>query len=255
MFNSIKSSGRQIALYIFILWTSIACHPYFAPVDQARYTRLQIDSTRTAQADYVQFYQPYKQQLDKEMNRVIGQSALALTKPNAPETLLGNFFADALLQQGRKLNPAIDIAFGTKGGLRTDLPQGDITVRHLYELMPFENELVVLTLSGKQIDALARFIASTGGQPVAGLSMHIVKGKPRNIRIRDTPLDIQGKYVVLTYDYLANGGDHIQGFSHPLERNNLGIKVRECLMDYVEACTSAGQVINTQLDGRIKIDE
>src|SRR5690606_31823605 len=136
--------------YLLLLAVAIglggaSCSRYFAPHGQAAYTELQVDSTIADDPDYVAFYAPYKAQLDAEMSRVVGRTAVSLTKPSdEPETLLGNFFADVLLAEARKQVPDAEFAFGTKGGLRIELHQGPITVGHLFELMPFENEIVVL---------------------------------------------------------------------------------------------------------------
>src|SRR3546814_712039 len=140
--------------------------------------------------DYLQFYPPYKKQLEASMTRVVGRAAISLTKPSdEPETLLGNFFADVLLARARKQIPDAEFAFGTKGGLRIELHKGPITIGNLFELMPFENEIVVLELTGENVLDLAQFIATTGGQPVSGIRMEIHDGKATNIRIGGKSLD------------------------------------------------------------------
>jgi len=234
---------------------SISCSRYFAIGGQAAYTKFQVDSTIVDDPAYVRRYAPYKGRLEAEMNRVIGRAAVDLTKPdNARETLLGNFFADALLAEGRKLHPGADFSFGTKGGLRTEIRHGDITVGHLFELMPFENELVILELTGDSVRELAQFIAATGGQPISGIRMKIAGSKATDIQIGGKPLDNGRTYKLVTYDYLANGGDNSRGLAHPINRFDLGKKVREALIDYVSGQAQAGETINTQLDGRITRD-
>lgn len=249
-YYKIRSYLTLLAAIICLIGAS--CSKYFVPHGQAAYTKLQIDSTIIADSSYVAFYMPYKQQLEAEMDRVVGRAAIDLTKPNdTPETLLGNFFADALLAEARKQDPEAAFSFGTKGGLRIELQQGPITIGNLFELMPFENEIVILELTGESVQDLARFIATTGGQPVSGISMEISGSKATNIRIGGEPLDPNRTYKLVTYDYLANGGDNSRGLDNPVSRMNLGIKVREALIDYVREHAQAGKNINTQLDGRI----
>lgn len=243
----------------YLVWLAVAlglestsCNKYFTPHGQATYTKFQIDSTLADDPTFIRLYEPYKQQLDAEMNRVIGYADTALTKPSGvPETRLGNFFADALLAEGQKRYPDAVFSFGTKGGLRIELQKGNITVGNLFELMPFENELVLLELSGDSVLQLARFIAATGGQPVSGLRMRIDKGKAADITVAGKPVERSRTYKLITYDYLANGGDNSRGLSNPVSRINLGEKVRETLITYVSEQTQAGKHINTQLDGRI----
>ena len=244
---------RYFPLLAVAIWLGGAsCSRYFAPSGQAVYTQLPVDSTIADDPDYVQFYTPYKKQLEAEMNRVVGHAAVSLTKPrDEPETLLGNFFADVLLAEGRKQVPDAEFAFGTKGGLRIELHQGPITIGNLFELMPFENEIVVLELTGEKVQQLAQFIAASGGQPVSGIRMEVHDGKAANIRIGGNPIDTNHTYKLVTYDYLANGGDHALGLDAPTSRTNLGIKVREALISYVTHEAQAGNDINVQLDGRI----
>ncbi len=247
------SRCRPLLFTVAVGLATVSCNRYFAPVGPGSYTKLQVDSTVVGEPAYLQLYAPYKQRLEAEMNRIVGHADVALTKPgDAAETRLGNFFADALLAEGRKLHPGAEFSFGTKGGLRTELQRGPITVGSLFELMPFENELVMLELPGERVLQLARFIAATGGQPVAGLRMAINGGEPVGITVAGKPLDTSRTYQLITYDYLANGGDNLRGLDHPARRVNLGKKVREALMDYVNAEAANGRHITTQLDGRIK---
>lgn len=247
------TTRNSLLLLAVAVWLGGAsCSRYFIPRGQAAYTQLQVDSTTVDDPDYVQFYAPYKKQLEVEMNRVVGRATVSLTKPSeVPETLLGNFFADVLLAQARKQVPDAEFAFGTKGGLRIELNQGPITIGNLFELMPFENEIVVLELTGEKVQQLAQFIAATGGQPVSGIRMEIENGIATNIRIGGKPIGPNQTYKLVTYDYLANGGDNSRGLDDPINRTNLGIKVREALIDYVSEKAQAGNDINTQLDGRI----
>ncbi len=248
--------SRLALLSLALVLGSTSCSRYFVPQGRAAYTQLQIDSTVADDPTYLRLYAPYKAQLEAEMNRVVGHADVALTKPaNAAETLLGNFFADALLAQGRKAHPDAELSFGTKGGLRIELPKGDITVGHLFELMPFENEVVLLELSGTDVQQLAQFAASTGGQPLSGMRMKIIDGQAADITIAGKPLDLSRTYKLVTYDYLANGGDNSRGLAHPISRINMGQKVREALIDYVSEQTEAGKHINTQLDGRISLGQ
>jgi len=244
--------SRLLLLAVAIWLGGASCNRHFVPRGQAAYTELQVDSTIVADPDYVNFYAPYKKQLETEMNRVVGHAAVSLTKSReAPETLLGNFFADVLLAAARAQDPEAEFSFGTKGGLRIELSQGPITIGNLFELMPFENEIVILELSGEKVLELARFIAVTGGQPVSGIRMAINDGQATNVRINGKPVDTGRTYKLVTYDYLANGGDNSRGLTDPVSRTNLGIKVREALIDYVTNEARAGNEINVQLDGRI----
>lgn len=212
-----------------------------------------INNDMAVDSGMVKTYLPYKQQLDAEMNQVLGYSEVAMIKSNdLPETVLGNFFSDAVLQQALKYDPTIDFSMpSTKGGIRVDVPKGTIKLSNIFELMPFENELVAFTLKGKDVQELINFIAASNGQPIAGLRMKIVDRKAADVFIQGKAFDPQKTYRVLTSDYIAGGGDNALGFKNPIEKKVLGLKVRDAIINYVKEIQAAGKTLNPQLDGRI----
>lgn len=229
------------------------CAPvFFIPSDQ-NHSQYEISAEIPSDPKIENYIAPFKDSLESVMNTVIGHSEQRLTKPGSQsETLLGNFFTEALLHEGRKLDPDIDFSFGTTGGLRIELPKGDLTVGNIFELMPFENSLVILELSSEKVEQLAQFIAASNGQPLAGMTLEIKNGKAQNIRTGGQPIKKDQVYKLLTYDYLANGGDNVKGLNDPISRVDLPQKVRETLLEHIEGLTKQGQSINTRLDGRVK---
>lgn len=215
-----------------------------------------IDKDIPVDSNILHLYQPYKTKLEAEMNQVIGHSELLMAKVDTiPESVLGNFFADATLQQGRKLDPEIDFAMpSTKGGIRTAVPKGEIRVSNVFELMPFENALMVYTISGAEAQQLLNFIAASNGQPVSGIRMKIRDRKPEEVVINGKAFDINSNYKVLTSDYIASGGDNARGFKNPVAVKELGLKVRDALLNHIKEQEAAGKKINSSLDGRITKD-
>lgn len=187
------------------------------------------------------------------MNEVIGQAAETM-KGHAPESLLSNISADIYLQTATDFQGEnVDIAIVNLGGLRTVVPAGDITVRKVFELMPFENELVLLWLKGDKLNELLQYFAGMGGEGVSGLRMEIKDGKAVNITINDKPLDPTKVYSIVTNDYLAGGNDKMVQLAQAEKRVNTGIKVRTMLLNYIKNETKKGNKIQSKLDGRIKI--
>ncbi len=232
----------------------ISCNRHYV-VQNNQYQQYGIGQKEPADSSLIRYYLPYKEKMETEMKRVLGVADHELTKSTAPETLIGDFYADAVLAEGLKLNPNIQFSMPTtKGGIRNPLPKGNLTVERIFELMPFENELVVLKLSGAGVKKLIDFVVSSGGQPVSGLRMKIKNNVAYDITIAGKPFDINKDYTVLTSDYLANSGDDQRVFSNPIERANLGKKVRDVLIDYIVGQTKNGKTINTQLDGRIVVE-
>src|SRR5690606_8175015 len=109
--------------------------------------------------------------------------------------------------------------------------------------------------TGEKVQQLAHFIAATGGQHESGIRMEIDHGLATTIRMGGKPIGPNQTYKLATYDYLANGGDNSRGLDDPISRTNLGIKVREALIDYFFYKQKTAYDINTQLDGRIKSNQ
>lgn len=255
MLSSTTGVKRLLGFISLIyLLSAVSCSSGYQLVKADR-REYPVNASIAVDSTVLKTYLPYKAGLDSQMNQVIGHSALAMSKKSSdtlPESLLSNFFADATLVQARKLDKAIDFAMpSTKGGIRVDLPRGPITVSNIFELMPFENELVVCTIKGTEAQRLFEFIAASKGQPVAGLNMKIKDKKPVDVVINGQPFDISRNYRVLTSDYVSNGGDNTLGFKDPLEKKVLGLKVRDALLNEVKEKHAEGKTITAQLDGRI----
>jgi 2',3'-cyclic-nucleotide 2'-phosphodiesterase (5'-nucleotidase family) len=201
---------------------------------------------------------PYKHQLEKEMNQVIAHSEAAFMKADV-ESTLGNFVSDAVMFETKKIlgkdSAMAAVVILNKGGLRNALPKGDITIGNIFELMPFENELVLLTLDGHHFKGMLDKIAEKGGLPEAGITMGIAGGKPTKVLVGGQPLDSTKTYGVVTSDYLANGGDNYTFFLNPAQRQSLNKKLRDVLIDYCKDQTATGKILKPYLDGRIQLSK
>jgi len=198
--------------------------------------------------------QVYRDSLSKTMDQAIGETAQALTK-ELPEGTLGNFCADACLHQAGILCKEADIALPdicilNHGGLRASLPQGKVTLGNLYELMPFDNELMIIGLDKSGLDSLLQFLAKKGGAPIGGFRMTLANDSLQDHSL--PPTTQSGKYRVLTSDFLANGGDSYPALRSSTDRTWLGLKVRDALILEVREKYQAKQLINTPKDGRIR---
>ncbi|WP_316830888.1 5'-nucleotidase C-terminal domain-containing protein [Pedobacter aquatilis] len=239
------------SFFIAAMALLFSCKSHFDLV-RANRNQYAINSAVPADSAVIKTYLPYKLKMDEQMNAVIGRTDSALVKTRGPESRLGNFFADACLSEAKKIDNTIDFAMpSTTGGLRNSLPKGDIKLSNVFELMPFENELLVLKLKGKDVLDLCKFIAQTGGQPVSALKLKIENKAPVEILINGKAFDVSKTYNVLTSDYIAGGGDDSFGMANPLEKKVLKLKVRDALIQYIKNQTSAGKTITAQLDGRI----
>ncbi|MBL7717997.1 MAG: 5'-nucleotidase C-terminal domain-containing protein [Flavipsychrobacter sp.] len=194
--------------------------------------------------------QPYKEELDKKMSEVIGRADTTLTKKQ-PECTLGNFMADAQLAAARELYPDVTVSVSNYGGIRVSyLQEGPVMLRHMYELMPFDNTLVILELPGTVLVEFCQHMASLKGWPVSGLSYTIKDKKAVNIKVNGQAVKEDALYKVATSDYVANGGDncHFLKAYKPVLTN---IFVRDVLIAYVRNRTASGQALSATLENRV----
>lgn len=198
---------------------------------------------------------PYKDSVDLLMNRVIGHCSKTLIKEQ-PEGTLGNFVADALLHQSEEFfNTKIDFSIVNNGGIRIpSLPEGDITVGHIYELMPFDNMVALITCSGHSVKKLFNIAASKGGWPVSNATYIINKQTAISIFIGNEQLDTNKTYRFACSDYLANGGDGCS-FLIDEENNISNILFRDMLIQHIESLSQHGQFVTGNKENRISSNE
>lgn len=190
---------------------------------------------------------PFRERLVVATNVVIGHTPVELTR-GQPESLLGNMAADAMLSVVQDLTSApVDMALTNTGGLRTSVGPGDITVGRMFELMPFDNLLVVLDLTAVQVDSLAQQIARNGGDPIAGFSFVIEDERATDIRVAGERLDPARTYRVVTADYLADGGGNYDVLWDVTTRTGINYLLRDAFITWVRETGT----VNPTLDGRI----
>jgi len=195
---------------------------------------------------------PYKNTLDEQMNIAIGTSAQRLYKQK-PESPLGNWMADALQQQGKKLSrKAISASIQNYGGIRIpEIPEGPVSLGKMYELMPFDNLLVIVEMTGPQVVQLFNHIAADGGWPVSSEVQFVLNDqKAQRITIDGKALLSDQQYYIAMPDYIANGGSDCD-FLIGLPREDTGVLIRDLLIEEVRDLTAAGKNMEAKVTGRI----
>ncbi|MBT8396627.1 MAG: 5'-nucleotidase C-terminal domain-containing protein [Gemmatimonadetes bacterium] len=194
---------------------------------------------------------PFRDRMGEEIREVLGESEGVLSKA-WPEGTLGNFATDAMLwAANRVFDEPIEMALTNNGGLRVPIGPGSITMGQMYELMPFENMLSVLVLSGDQVRELCDQLAEKRGEPIAGFSFRIVtQGQRRvaqDVLVGGKEVDPKARYRLVTNDYMANGGDSFSALEAPLSRTDLPVLVRDAFIEYIREV----RVLQPRLEGRI----
>lgn len=185
------------------------------------------------------------------MNDVVGVCDESLEKKQ-PESSLGNFMVDAFfVMAAEKYNTKVDAAFMNYGGIRLNqLPAGNVTRGKIFELMPFDNLLVLQKIKGDVLQQFLDLTASKGGVPVAGLTMQIKDKKAVNVQIGGKALDAGAVYTIVNSDFVANGGDNADMLRRIPQVSN-GYLMRDALFDYIRVLKSKGKNISGAVENRV----
>ena len=252
MFNNrnLRIGGVFFALLFFV-----GCGPAKEPVfvDGRVYT---VDPLNVPKKDTTidSVIAIYRYDLEQEMSQVLAYSEQTMTR-GTPEGLLNNFVADLVFEIGQDISEGdqpIDFCLLNYGGLRAPIPEGPVTMSHVFELMPFENEMVVITLSPEKTLELFDYLAASNvGMPVSGIKLKLDDEVVRKVLIGGQEFNQERNYRVLTSDYLAGGGDNMTFFLEPIDYEYLGMRIRDAIIRHLKEKHQQGLHIQSRLDGRI----
>ncbi len=197
--------------------------------------------------------------MDDRMMHVVGKTSVLLDGERATvrlkESNLGNVIADSL----RAMTDA-DIAFQNGGGVRASIPVGDITIKDIYTVLPFDNTVVVVEATGKQIwDAIEHGISvypGAAGQflQVSGVSYTFDASKEPyqrlvSVEYNGAPIEMDRKFRLVANDFLTGGGDKYLMLKECKELVRTKSYLRDAFLEYFQK----NPVISPQLEGRITI--
>ena len=181
--------------------------------------------------------------VEEEMSKVLSQNANDLVKDRKHprlNTAISNLFGDATYEivspiYKKRTGNDIDFVLMNWGGIRADLAKGPVTVGDAYALMPFENEVVIVTMKGEKVQELVDYLIKHRlPHPLSKqVALQITQdGKIVKFTINGKPFDPNATYRVATSDYLFNGGDAMYFFGNPIQKEDTGYKIRNVLIDY-----------------------
>ncbi len=182
---------------------------------------------------------------------VLGRNAVALNR-RRPEATVGDFLCDAM-----RFQSGADIAMQNPGGMRADLPAGDVTRGAIYEVMPFDNTIVTLQLTGADVKQVLEQglahgrVTQVGGIRYAFDDSRPAMGRVTSLTLADgSPLDPARTYSVAVNNFMATGGDDYDALNRG-EKGDGGLLIRGALEAYVRDRCKAGAELRIVEDGRI----
>ena len=246
---------RSLLLLLFTSLLFAGCNNSVPPITKDGKHYIRIDSTIGFSQELEKTIEPYRNQINKKMKRVIGYSDLDLLK-GRPESYLTNFTGDIILHEGRKIAkekklPVPDMSVVNTKGLRSPIKKGPVTVESIFRLMPFENKLVIMRLDGKEMQKLFDHMADFGGESMSGVSFGIKDKKPVNIKIGGRSFNPKRTYTIVVPDYISHGGDRYYMLKDVKERYDTDVLIRDAIIQGIEELTKQNKHITSSLDKRV----
>jgi 2',3'-cyclic-nucleotide 2'-phosphodiesterase (5'-nucleotidase family) len=241
--------------------------PAATPADvHARVTEAPVDATISDDKAVDKMLEAYSPKV-RALEQVIGKLKGDLRKGGVGAGSLGNFVADGIrAESSRKLGGPVLLAVTNSGGMRKNaISEGDLTLRDIFELLPFENALVAFDLTGAQVLDLLRVVVSNrDAQSGARIKYRVTTDKQLEVESvkllidgQEKEIDPKAVYTVISIDYLLNvtGGDYAVVLKQATNTRPLSLTIRDAITNYVKAETAAGRDIKSTLDGRFVFDK
>lgn len=238
-----------------------ACAPKHYQLTGVERTRIIVDNRYDQNPDEAaaRYIAPFKRVNDSIMGPVMGRVAHNMHAVR-PESDLSNLLADILIWAAKDYGEQPVFGVYNIGGIRADLTKGDVTYGDVLDIAPFENKICFVTLTGEQLMELFSQIASTGGEGVSRGTQLVItpNGKLVSARLHGEEIDPKREYRVTTINYLLEGNDKMTAFLKgtnkvaPSEANN---NTRYLIMNYFKEKQAKGEIVDANVEGRIKLSE
>lgn len=171
-----------------------------------------------------------------------------------PESALSNWFVDIVMAKTEELaGKPVSFAVTNFGGIRANMPKGDVILDDLLSMFPFKNSLVYLEMKGSTIREILEKMAATRFQVIGGVRVVAENGKLVSVEIAGEPLDDEKIYGVATISFLLHGGDGLSLADGALTVQNYDVDIIDAVLEHVYAETAAGRPITSKTDGRVVI--
>lgn len=202
--------------------------------------QIAIDTSLVTDVEVENFIKPFRDHVMKNLDSVIAISADTYSKTQGHlNTALGNLMVDAMYEQSSPIFKSrtgkdIDMALLNYGGIRSDLSMGPVTPRTGFELMPFENSIVVAELKGVYVRELVTYLQKAKrAHPISKLNIILDKDfEIVEATINDKEILDDRSYFIATSDYLYAGGGRMDFFQKSDTLYDLNYKIRNALIDY-----------------------
>lgn len=188
-----------------------------------------------------------------DLKTVIGHSREGM-KSTWPESPLSNWTVDCLMQAAEDYTGIkADVGIVNFGGIRADIPQGEILKDDLVSMFPFKNYLTVVTLPGWRLREIFTQMAQGKVQVVGGVKLVIKGNQLESVLVGGSPLEDGKTYNLATIDFLLNGGDGYKLGENALNTVVTDVSVIDIMLPKVLKLEAEGRTVDYKTDGRVTI--
>ena len=194
------------------------------------------------------------QPLMADLKTVVGYATRPMTS-RAPECELSNWWVDRMMEDvAATTRRKVDVGFLNFGGIRVDLPQGDLMLDDFVSMFPFKNYLTYVALKGSDLQEVFNFIAATRPFVIGGAKLVVHDHQIDTLLVGGKPIDPKKTYGVATIDFLIDGGDGMTVGKNAKEMIVTDKKVIDAVLTYVYELQAAGKPVEYFTDGRLVYD-
>ena len=181
-----------------------------------------------------------------KVKAVIGHSTRTMVR-TYPECEIYDWYIDELMRAtADSTGKRVDIGFANRGGVRIDMPAGEVLYDDIMSMFPFRNYLCYVALHGRDVRALLDRMAATTLQIVGGVKVTVKNGKIVSALVNGEPLDDDRIYGVATLNFLLDGGDGYKVANNAVEIIKCKGYLYDTMLAYVQSLTAAGKPIEYQ---------
>ena len=248
---------KKIWILFFFSFLIIACKNNSHEVSKINAKQLKIGNEVKQDSSIIQLFTPYKKKMTNEITKSLSFSPKILERTDGNlQSTLGNLVADLSYEKANELfknktGKTVDFSMSNYGGIRAAIMKGDVTVSNAFELMPFDNTIVVVELNYDKIKALFNyFVAKKRAHPLSKNIQLTIKNDSYNVLINGKAIKKDKTYFVATSNYLQKGGDGMIFFSEPESLFDSNFLIRDAIVDYFES----KDTLSANLDNRVIIN-
>ena len=261
-FTNVTKTNRVLMKNSWILFLTlfvcVACKKSSFQISKINTKSIEINPQTAQDSSIIKEFLPYKDKMIEEISKVLSYAPATMDRTDGIlQSTLGNLIADLCYDKANALffketGKKVDFLLSNYGGIRAAIIKGNVTVSNAFELMPFDNTLVVVELTPEKIEALfAYFIEKDIANPLSKQIELVLTKNSYKVLINGKPIQKDKTYYVATSNYLQKGGDGMNFFADPLSLYDSNFLIRNAIVEYFKS----KDTLTSRLDNRVIVNQ